>query len=438
MDVGHSANRYRHGMLGHRRLPKQQHQLQCRGIPLNDKLDRLSQLRIDRGGQSVRRIPWPWLAISAVAVAVVIAGWVLLSSPTAKPVTVAVARAATASGASSVLDATGYVTARRQATVSAEITGKIKAVLVEEGMAVEAGQIVAYLDSTTENAQLDLALAQLSSARAALEETRAQLKEAEQTRKRTRDLAERKLVSQADLDGAEANAESLAARLDAGKAEIKVAERNAALLRQLLDETTIRAPFAGVVVAKTAQPGEMISPISAGGGFTRTGICTIVDMDSLEIEVDVNEAYIQRVQAGQRVTATLDAYPDWKIPAEVIAIVPTADRQKATVRVRIGFLERDERVLPDMGIRVAFLDAEPPGDSAIASRLLVPRGAVRNINGDSVVFVVSDNEAEQRKVDVGAVDGQSVLILSGLAAGERVVLEAPDDLSAGDRISIEN
>ena len=425
-------------MLGHRRLPKQQHQLQCRGIPLNDKLDRLSQLRIDRGGQSVRRIPWPWLAIPAVAVAVVIAGWVLLSSPPAKPVTVVVARAATASGASSVLDATGYVTARRQATVSAEITGKIKEVLVEEGMAVEAGQIVAYLDSTTENAQLDLALAQLSSARAALEETRAQLKEAEQTRRRTRDLAERKLVSQADLDGAEANAESLAARLDAGKAEIKVAERNAALLRQLLDETTIRAPFAGVVVAKTAQPGEMISPISAGGGFTRTGICTIVDMDSLEIEVDVNEAYIQRVQAGQRVTATLDAYPDWKIPAEVIAIVPTADRQKATVRVRIGFLERDERVLPDMGIRVAFLDAEPPGDSAIASRLLVPRGAVRNINGDSVVFVVSDNEAEQRKVDVGAVDGQSVLILSGLAAGERVVLEAPDDLSAGDRISIEN
>ncbi len=425
-------------MLGHRRLPKQQHQLQCREIPLNDKLDRLSQLRIDRGGDSSRRIPWPWLAIPAVAVAVVIVGWVLLSSPAAKPVTVAVARSAAASGASSVLDATGYVTARRQATVSAEITGKIKEVLVEEGMAVEAGQIVAYLDSTTENARLDLALAQLSSARAALDETRAQLKEAEQTRKRTRDLAERKLVSQADLDGAEANAESLAARLDVGKEEIKVAERNAALLRQLLDETTIRAPFAGVVVAKTAQPGEMISPISAGGGFTRTGICTIVDMDSLEIEVDVNEAYIQRVQAGQRVTATLDAYPDWKIPAEVIAIVPTADRQKATVRVRIGFLERDERVLPDMGIRVAFLDAEPPGDSAIASRLLVPRGAVRKINGDSVVFVVSGNEAEQRKVDVGAVDGQSVLILSGLAAGERVVLEAPDDLSAGDRVSIEN
>ena len=313
-------------MLGHRRLPKQQHQLQCRGIPLNDKLDRLSQLRIDRGGQSVRRIPWPWLAIPAVAVAVVIAGWVLLSSPTAKPVTVAVARAATASGASSVLDATGYVTARRQATVSAEITGKIKAVLVEEGMAVEAGQIVAYLDSTTENAQLDLALAQLSSVRAALEETRAQLKEAEQTRKRTRDLAERKLVSQADLDGAEANAESLAARLDAGKAEIKVAERNAALLRQLLDETTIRAPFAGVVVAKTAQPGEMISPISAGGGFTRTGICTIVDMDSLEIEVDVNEAYIQRMATtGSMAYKAAPARKATSSPFLVIAnrVVPT-------------------------------------------------------------------------------------------------------------------
>ena len=291
----------------------------------------LSQLRIDRGAPSGRG-PWPMLGgVLATAAAVGIGVWLLWPDKAAE-VQVATARKPSITRQASVLDASGYVTARRQATVSAKRTGKVKVVMVEEGMAVEADQVVAYLEDETEAAQLALVRAQLDAGKAQLKEVEAQLREAELTLKRTEELAERRLASTADLDTARAAAEALSARLEAGREEVKVAERNVALQQQLFSETVIRAPFAGVVIAKTAQPGEMISPVSAGGGFTRTGICTIVDMDSLEIEVDVNEAYIQRVLPKQRVTAVLDAYPEWRIPGEVIAIVPTADRQKATVR----------------------------------------------------------------------------------------------------------
>jgi RND family efflux transporter MFP subunit len=239
--------------------------------------------------------------------------------------------------ASSVLDASGYVVARRQATISSKVTGKVLEVLVEEGMRVEKDQIVARLDDTTQQAQLAVAEARAEASRAALAEISAQLRNARQERDRQRDLAGRGLTSQAALDNTEAVFDELAARLETGRENVDVADSNVLLAKDALSNMTIRAPFAGMVVTKNAQPGEMISPISAGGGFTRTGICTIIDNDSLEIEVDVNEAYIQRVVPEQRVSAVLDAYPDWRIPAEVIAIIPTADRQKATVRVRIGF-----------------------------------------------------------------------------------------------------
>jgi RND family efflux transporter MFP subunit len=252
-----------------------------------------------------------------------------------------------------LLNASGYVTARRSATVSSKVTGKVREVLVEEGMKVEAGQIVARLDSSNVEASLRLAEAQLERARKALEETKPNLEFARSEFKRFTGLAATKVVSDSDLRRSEAEARGLEARLERQAAEIAVAEREVAQWQQQLDDTIIKAPFAAVVTSKNAQPGEMISPMTVGG-FTRTGICTIVDMTSLEIEVDVNESHINRVQPNARVEATLDAYPDWRIPAKVIAIIPTADRQKATVKVRIGFEQLDPRMLPEMGVKVAF------------------------------------------------------------------------------------
>jgi RND family efflux transporter MFP subunit len=336
--------------------------------------------------------------------------------------------------AASVLDASGYVVARRQATVSSKIAGKVLDVLVEEGVRVDKDQIVAYLDDSSQLAQLHLAEAQLRSAEAALNETRAQLTQAEADLTRSRELLQRRLTSQAEFDAATAAAETLQARLAAGLENIKVARRGVDVSQDQLNNTVIRAPFAGVVVTKNAQPGEMISPISSGGGFTRTGICTIVDMESLEIEVDVNEAYIQRVRPDQPVTATLDAYQDWKIPAKVIAIVPTADRQKATVRVRIGFLERDERILRDMGVKVAFLGIEADSAQMQSAAVYVSRDAVRTDSEGNFVWIVRDDTVLRRAVSVGQVSSRGAQIMSGLGAGDKIVVAAEEELIAGQAV----
>ena len=261
---------------------------------------------------------------------------------------------------SSILDASGYVVARRRATVSSKITGKVIEVLVEEGMHVKKGQLLARLDDSIPRAQVELVKAQLISAQVRLEEFHVQIKQARLDLNRTRGLAERNLSSQAELDRNSLIVEALLARLASGEQEINVAFKNLAIREHLLADMKVLAPFDGVVVAKSAQEGEMISPISAGGGFTRTGICTIVDMQSLEVEVDVNEAYINRVYANQPVAVTLNAYPGVEFEAAVIAIIPTADRSKATVRVRIALLNPDERILPDMGVRVAFQSEQSP------------------------------------------------------------------------------
>ncbi|HVS03715.1 MAG TPA: efflux RND transporter periplasmic adaptor subunit, partial [Thermoanaerobaculia bacterium] len=290
---------------------------------------RLHELKIDRGADADARPPrWPW-AVAALVAAGAVAWW-LLARPTAAEVVTAPAVEVDTHGPTAVLNASGYVTARRQATVSSKVTGKVTEVLVEEGMTVAEGQVLARLDPATGGAALRLAESQAAAAASALEETRVRIAEAGLELRRAEELAAQAVASQADLDRARAQVAALEARLAAQRDELEVARRQVALRRQDVDDLAIRAPFAGVVVSKNAQPGEMISPISAGGGFTRTGICTLVDMDSLEIEVDVNEAYIQRVTAGQPVEARLDAYPDWTIPAHVIAIVPAADRQKAT------------------------------------------------------------------------------------------------------------
>jgi RND family efflux transporter MFP subunit len=335
-------------------------------------------------------------------------------------------------GRQTVLNASGYVTARRQATVSSKVTGKVLEVLIEEGMSVSEGQLLARLDGSNASALVDLSTAQLRAARSDLEETRVRMAEARLELERVENLVESRIASAADLDRARADVDSLAARLESQSQGVAVAERSLAVARQALDDTLIRAPFDGVVVAKNAQPGEMISPMSSGG-FTRTGIGTVVDMSSLEIEVDVNESYINRVTPGQRVEATLDSYPDWKIPSSVIAIIPTADRSTATVKVRIGFDELDPRILPDMGVKVAFQGVDE-GAGATSAAVVVPNDAIRNDGNTDLVFVVANGRVERRAIKSGDVDGNEAFVLSGLSGGERVVVGGPVELKDGDEV----
>jgi RND family efflux transporter MFP subunit len=404
----------------------------------SDLKQALDSLRIDREAVEPPSRRGRWIAAMAAGAVVVVGVGLWLSRARPVPVRTTVAEEATATsgGAPAVLNASGYVTARRQATVSSKVTGKVEEVFVEEGMAVEAGQVLARLDSSQARLALGLAQARRAATEKSLVETEARLREAGLRERRSRDLAAEGVAAQADLDAVEAEVDALEARLAAQREELTAADRAVALERQNLEDLVIRAPFAGVAISKNAQPGEMISPISAGGGFTRTGISTIVDMASLEVEVDVNEAYIQRVSPGQRVVATLDAYPDAPFPAKVITTIPAADRQKATVTVRIGFDQLDPRILPDMGVKVSFL-AAPEADGTESSRqvLRVPRAALRGERGEEYVLVVDATwTLERRAVRLGPGGGDPAEVLAGLSAGERVVIEGPAELVAGQRV----
>ena len=397
----------------------------------------LDQLRIERQPDGESSGFSKRLIVLAAVMAIAAAGaWYYGFRPgAAVEVRTVAARELKSARAATVLNASGYVTARRQATVSSKFTGKVTEVLIEEGMEVEAGQVLAHLDDANIRASYRMAEAQLLSAERSLQETDALLQEALLNFGRTERLVGRDLASEAELDRSRALSSSLEAQHARKRADVEVASRQIDIYQQQIEDTVIRAPFAGVVVAKNAQPGEMISPISAGGGFTRTGIGTIVDMASLEIEIDVNEAYINRVTAGQEVVAVLDAYPDWNIPCHVIAIIPTADRQRATVEVRVGFDELDARILPDMGVKVAFREAERDDDPAgRSSALLVPGGALHSSDGRDYVFVVIDGRAERRAVAAGDAREDGILVSSGLAAGERVIVDAPPGLADRDEV----
>ncbi len=344
--------------------------------------EKLASLKIDRSAS--RRSVLPPIVILLMVIGGAGALWYRNANAAVEVRTVAV-REVALDQPTTVLNASGYVTARRMATVSSKVTGRVTEILIEEGMHVDEGQLLAQLDASNTEVNLRLAQAELAAARTSLAETRVRLHEADLDLQRTRPLAERGVAAKAELDRSQANYDSLAARIVQQEDQVNVADSRIALWRQEMADREIRAPFAGVVVAKNAQPGEMISPMSAGGSFTRTGIGTIVDMTSLGIEVDVNEAYINRVQPGQPVVATLDAYTDWRIPAAVIAIIPTADRQRATVKVRIAFEELDQRILPDMGVKVAFREGGPEAlvvdpraeGAGLRSGFAVPVAAVR-------------------------------------------------------------
>lgn len=398
----------------------------------------LEELRIDRNARNSGGVPvFVWVAI-VVLLAGAAGAWRWMRAPRAVEVkTTVVEEPRTAGpGDGAVLNASGYVVARRRATVSSKITGRVIDVLVEEGKPVRKNQVLARLDPTTYEKALALVEAELEATRRAVAENRVRLEQARLTLQRNKALRAEGIVNQADLDSADTEVRALEARLALSEEQVRVSERQVALRQNDVTDTVILAPFDGVAISKDAQPGEMISPVSAGGGFTRTGICSIVDMSSLEIEVDVNESYINRVSPAQRVEAVLDAYPEWRIPGRVIITVPTADRQKATVLVRIAFDKLDPRILPDMGIKVAFLGAETPAAVA-ATPVTIAKSALRTEAGSQVVYVVTgDNRVERRAIRVGPVRNDRVEVISGLTPGERLVLEPPAVLKDGDRVVV--
>lgn len=410
---------------------------------MNTSADLLKELRIDRKApppREPRRGLWIGLAIAAaVLVALAVGGWWLFGRDQGIEVRTAPVVAIASGGASaSVLDATGYVVARRMATVSAKVTGKLRQVLIEEGQHVDAGQVMATLDPVDADANRTLAAAQLSAARSQVGSVQAQLTEAEANARRLSSLVGQQLVSKSQYDQAIAQRDSLRAQLTTARRNAKVAGDQLAIADNGVDNTVVRAPFAGVVIAKAAQPGEIISPLSAGGGFTRTGIGTIVDMDSLEVEVDVGEAYIGRVQPKMPVEATLNAYPDWKIPGEVIAIIPTADRGKATVKVRVALNVKDPRIVPDMGVRVSFLEAPQARSEDKPQGVRVPSAAIVKRGDKDVAFALDDkgDAVEQRTLRTGIALGDDRQVLSGLSAGETVVLDPPDQLQDGGKVRL--
>jgi len=363
--------------------------------------------------------------------------YALLNSKPA--VEVAVARKAVGAGnREALLNATGYVTPRQRATIAAKITGRVTGVFFDEGTHVHQGQLLATLDDADARRALETAQADRNSAKAAIADYEVQLANARILLHRTEELQKAGVQPQEQLDNARTAAESLRAKIDLAKAQANAAEARIGEAQQAVDNCTIRAPFDGIVVSKDAQVGEMVSPISAGGGFTRTGIATIVNMASNEIEVDVNEAYITRVKPGQQVSAVLDAYPDWEIPSRVRTIIPSADRQKATVKVRISFLKLDPRILPDMGIKVTFLGDEPSEkDAATASpAILIPQSAVHDDGGKRVVFLVKEDKTERRAVTVGGNRGTDVEVMAGLTVGDTVVVNGAPNLRDGESVQI--
>ncbi len=394
----------------------------------------LSALRIDADARKARGGRRLWLILGAVGAVLVL---LIVFSAAGHKAEVEVATARSAEGAESlaVLNASGYVTPRRRATVAAKITGRVKEMLVEEGMQVQEGQVLARLDDSDAQAAYAAARADRDVAKASIPGLQANLKDAEATLKRNHELEKSGFVDEATLDHALASRDSLRSQLDVARRQVASAEARMAVAQRDIDNCTVRAPFAGIAVSKDAQPGEMVSPVSAGGGFTRTGISTVVDMASLEIEVDVNESFIAKVTPGQKVQAALDAYPDWKIPCTVRTVIPTADRQKATVKVRIAFDQLDPRILPDMGVKVAFLGAPPP-PGAPRPKALVPREAVKDAEGGRVLFVVKDQKLQRRALTLGEARGTEVEVMAGVSPGEQVVVAGPKGLKDGQKVVV--
>jgi RND family efflux transporter MFP subunit len=388
------------------------------------------------GGQTGKRLAYASAVFGAM---VIIAGLAFAFRNQTPAVEVVTAQKPEAGGRSAILNASGYVTPRRRATIAAKITGRVTGVFFDEGTHVHAGQLLATLDDSDTKRALDSAKADRDASQAAIADFQVQLKFADIQLRRADQLQKAGVQTQEQLDSASANADSLKAKIELAKQQVQSSEARIREAQQAVDNCIIHAPYDGIVVSKDAQVGEMVSPISAGGGFTRTGIATIVDMNSNEIEVDVNESYIARVKDRQKVTAILDAYPNWEIPSHVRTVIPTADRQKATVKVRISFDKLDPRILPDMGIKVTFLSDEPVKKvdaRAPVVAALLPNEALHEESGKKIVFLVKNERLERRAVSVGNTQGSQTEILSGIVAGDAVVVRGPANMQDGQAVQI--
>jgi RND family efflux transporter MFP subunit len=377
---------------------------------------------------------------ASLGVLVILIGTVLAFRSQTPAVEVAGALPANDPQAETLLNASGYVTPRRRSTVAAKITGRVTGVFFDEGMRVREGQLLATLDDSDARRALNAATADRDASRAAIADLEVQLKYAQIQLHRAQELFSEKVQSQEALDTARTNVDSLNAKILLARNQVTASEARVLEAQQAVDNCIIHAPFSGIVVSKDAQVGEMVSPISAGGGFTRTGIATIVDMNSNEIEVDVNEAYIARVRSGQKVIATLDAYPDWHMPCRVRTIIPTADRDKGTVKVRIAFDKLDPKILPDMGVKVAFLSqtgtVKTSKTARPAARAIIPQAAVRGAGPESYVFAVRDGKVERRAVTLGRTISRDVEVMAGVNPGDELVVQGPGNLQDGMKVEI--
>lgn len=418
--------------------------------PPNTPKPDLSALRISDTKRNNTRSSrgWVWIALAVVILGLVGAAASAFRNRRVEVEVAAAGRPVT--GPAGVLNASGYITPRRRATIAAKITGRVTGVFFDEGTRVTEGQLLATLDDSDVRRALDSAKADRDSAQAAIADFEVQLKNAEIELRRTQQLVKEGVQTQQALDSAVMTADSLRAKIALAKQQVVAAEARIREQQQAVDNCTIRAPFAGIVVSKDAQVGEMVSPVSAGGGFTRTGIATIVDLHSNEVEVDVSESYIARVSDNQPVNAVLDAYPDWTIPCKVRTVIPTADRQKATVKVRISFTEKDHvhlfdpakdpRILPDMGVKVTFLETEPKQgtkENKPPAVAMVPQRAIRQGDGSKYVFVVRGDALERRAVSTGENRGSDVEILAGIQPDMLVVINGPDTLRDGQSVQIQ-
>lgn len=409
----------------------------------------LASLRISDTKRSKTRFGgrWLWILLGVILVALLAAASSAFLNR--KPEVEVATALRPANGPAGILNASGYITPRRRATIAAKITGRVIGVYVDEGTRVAQNQLLATLDDSDARRALDSSKADREAAQAAIEDYEVQLRNAQIELRRSEQLVKEGVQTQQALDSARTAVDSLRAKIALAKQQVTAADARIHIQQQNVDNCTIRAPFAGIAVSKDAQVGEMVSPVSAGGGFTRTGIATIVDLHSNEIEVDVGESYIAKVRPNQAVNAVLDAYPEWTIPGKVRTVIPTADRQKATVKVRISFTEGDHirlfdpasdpRILPDMGVKVTFLE-EPDktkkdeGKSPVVA--LVPEKAIRQEGGSKYALVVRGDTLERRAVKVGSTRGSDVEILGGLQPDTVVVVNGPDSLHDGQSVEI--
>jgi RND family efflux transporter MFP subunit len=397
------------------------------------------RIRDDQRSKSAMRKKLLYAAIPVIFLGIIVAGAFALRNRAPLVQAATVAKPETG-GPQTALNASGYITPRQRATIAAKITGRVTAVFFDEGTRVKEGQLLSTLDDSDYKKAFDSAKADRNSAQAAIADFEVQLRNAEIELRRAQQLFDAKIGTQETLDNARTTADSLRAKIDLAKQQVAASDARVAEAQQAVDNCIIRAPFAGIVVSKDAQVGEMVSPVSAGGGFTRTGIATIVNMNSNEIEVDVNEAYIARVKEGQPVRATLDAFPDAPYDAKVRTVIPTADRQKATVKVRISFVKLDDKILPDMGVKVAFLEEPKPsakkGGNSPEPVAYIPKSAVRSDSNTSFVYLIKDGSIERRAVTIGLDRGADVAVMAGVAPGDSIVVQGPANLRDGEKVEI--